>query len=258
MIHSHPQGRRVCQILLPPSIQLQRTSGALNRLLGDSELLAGVHSFGLARRRDWASGTAAPKSQAPPLPRRIGDFRRRGVSLDPAGRLAEAARPHGGPMERHRLRSPGASYMPKSSGSEMTRHPARVWWSNDFRPAHFPNRSGILTKHNRVVSSDFSETCVFLEAYLSDQSPPDLFLPCGWAKNVKSAVLHVISLAHFAIVAARGWAANAALKSATEFSHRTGGVQAKVIAICTRGRKRLDCLYATPRRCGLKASVWAR
>ena len=33
--------------------------------------------------------------------------------------------------------------------------------------------------------------------------------PCaGWARNVKSAVLHVISLAHYAIVAARGWAAN--------------------------------------------------
>jgi len=33
-------------------------------------------------------------------------------------------------------------------------------------------------------------------------------VPSGWAKNVKSAILHVISLAHFAIVAARGWAAN--------------------------------------------------
>jgi hypothetical protein len=33
-------------------------------------------------------------------------------------------------------------------------------------------------------------------------------LPVGWAKNVKSAVLHVISLAHCAIVATRGWAAN--------------------------------------------------
>jgi len=38
--------------------------------------------------------------------------------------------------------------------------------------------------------------------------PPDIPLPSGWARNVKSAVLHVISLAHHAIVAARGWAAN--------------------------------------------------
>ena len=35
--------------------------------------------------------------------------------------------------------------------------------------------------------------------------------PClssRWAANVKSAVLHVISLGHYAIEAARGWAAN--------------------------------------------------
>jgi hypothetical protein len=43
---------------------------------------------------------------------------------------------------------------------------------------------------------------------LSNQSLPDIPLPSGWAKNVRSAVLHVISLAHYAIVAARGWAAN--------------------------------------------------
>ena len=33
-------------------------------------------------------------------------------------------------------------------------------------------------------------------------------LPSGWPQSVKSAVLHVISLAHYAIVAARGWTAN--------------------------------------------------
>jgi len=43
---------------------------------------------------------------------------------------------------------------------------------------------------------------------LPDQTLPDIPLPSGWAKNVRSAVLHVISLAHCAIVAARGWAAN--------------------------------------------------
>jgi hypothetical protein len=43
---------------------------------------------------------------------------------------------------------------------------------------------------------------------LPDQALPDIPLPSGWARNVRSAVLHVISLAHYAIVAARGWAAN--------------------------------------------------
>ncbi len=43
---------------------------------------------------------------------------------------------------------------------------------------------------------------------MSDHSPPDVPLPSGWAKNVKSAVLHVISMAHYAIACARGWAAN--------------------------------------------------
>ena len=44
---------------------------------------------------------------------------------------------------------------------------------------------------------------------MSEQSLPDLPVPSGWAKNVKSAVLHVISLAQYAIVASRGWAADA-------------------------------------------------
>ena len=44
---------------------------------------------------------------------------------------------------------------------------------------------------------------------MSDQPTPDLPLPSGWAKNAKSAVLHVVSLAHYAIISAHGWAANA-------------------------------------------------
>ena len=43
---------------------------------------------------------------------------------------------------------------------------------------------------------------------MPDQALPDIPLPSGWAKNVKSAVLHVVSPTHYAIVAARGWAAN--------------------------------------------------
>jgi len=41
-----------------------------------------------------------------------------------------------------------------------------------------------------------------------DPTVSDIPLPFGRAKNVKSAVPYVISLAHYAIVAARGWAAN--------------------------------------------------
>ena len=44
---------------------------------------------------------------------------------------------------------------------------------------------------------------------MPDQSPLDLPLPTGWAKNIKSAVLHVISLAQFALAYTRGWAADA-------------------------------------------------
>jgi hypothetical protein len=42
-----------------------------------------------------------------------------------------------------------------------------------------------------------------------DQSLPDIPLPSGWAKNVKPAVLHIISLAHYAITCARGWQSTA-------------------------------------------------
>ncbi|MFB3894467.1 MAG: transposase, partial [Phycisphaerae bacterium] len=44
---------------------------------------------------------------------------------------------------------------------------------------------------------------------MSDQSLPDIHVPSGWAKSVKSAVLHVISLARYAILSAGGWAASA-------------------------------------------------
>ena len=43
---------------------------------------------------------------------------------------------------------------------------------------------------------------------MCDRSLPDVPLPSGWASNVKSAVLHVISLAQYAMVTVRGWAAN--------------------------------------------------
>ncbi len=37
---------------------------------------------------------------------------------------------------------------------------------------------------------------------------PDIPLPKGWPRLVKSALLHVFSLAHYALISARGWAAD--------------------------------------------------
>ena len=40
------------------------------------------------------------------------------------------------------------------------------------------------------------------------QEPPTIPFPEGWPVRIKSAVLHIISLAHFSITNSRGWAAN--------------------------------------------------
>jgi len=40
-----------------------------------------------------------------------------------------------------------------------------VKWSTDLRPAHFPNKPGVLTAQNSMVTSDCSKTNEFLEAY---------------------------------------------------------------------------------------------
>jgi len=66
---------------------------------------------------------------------------------------------------------------------------------------------GVLTAQNNAVSYGLSDTNEILEAYPCQTKlrQTSLCLP-GWAKYVKSAVLHVFSLAHYTIVAARGWA----------------------------------------------------
>jgi hypothetical protein len=38
--------------------------------------------------------------------------------------------------------------------------------------------------------------------------PPKISLPNDWPCHVKSAIVHIISLAHFSITYTRGWAAN--------------------------------------------------
>ena len=43
---------------------------------------------------------------------------------------------------------------------------------------------------------------------LFDSSLPKIPLPSGRPVQVQSAILHVVSMAHYAIVAARTWAAN--------------------------------------------------
>ncbi len=37
---------------------------------------------------------------------------------------------------------------------------------------------------------------------------PGIPLPAGWSQHARSAALHVISLAQFALAYTRGWAAN--------------------------------------------------
>ena len=43
---------------------------------------------------------------------------------------------------------------------------------------------------------------------MRDQAASDIPPPAGWLDCVQAAVIYVIALAHYAIVAARGWAAN--------------------------------------------------
>lgn len=43
---------------------------------------------------------------------------------------------------------------------------------------------------------------------MCDQAPSNIPLPSGWPDSVRFAVICVISLAHYAIVTVRGWAAN--------------------------------------------------
>ena len=43
---------------------------------------------------------------------------------------------------------------------------------------------------------------------LTNPQPPRIHLPKGWQDCVKSAVLHTIALAHYAIVYARAWPAD--------------------------------------------------
>ncbi len=39
-------------------------------------------------------------------------------------------------------------------------------------------------------------------------NPPGILLPADWSQHARSAMLHVISLAQFALAYTRGWAVN--------------------------------------------------
>jgi len=47
---------------------------------------------------------------------------------------------------------------------------------------------------------------------ISAQSEQAILMPDGWPKAVKSALLHVISLAHWAVIYSRSWAANSPIE----------------------------------------------
>jgi hypothetical protein len=56
-----------------------------------------------------------------------------------------------------------------------------------------------------------------------NQDAPKIPFPKGWKKQVRSAVLHVISLAQYAAASTRGWAAdsiNARVRRKTELDQR--------------------------------------
>jgi len=68
-------------------------------------------------------------------------------------------------------------------------------------------------------STENSQELVFGGHVLTKLQPPRIHLPKGWQGCVKSAVLHAIALAHYAIVYARAWAAdsiNARVRLAAE------------------------------------------
>ena len=59
---------------------------------------------------------------------------------------------------------------------------------------------------------------------LTNPQPPRIYLPKGWQDCVKSAVLHAIALAHYAIVYAHAWTAdsiNARVRLAAENNRPT-------------------------------------
>ena len=70
--------------------------------------------------------------------------------------------------------------------------------------------------------------------------PPRIPLPSGWPLRVRSAVIHVISLAHYSLTSTRSWAAN-------NWNARINGIlkseRVHDRAYQTRDEARLDVFY---------------
>jgi len=78
-----------------------------------------------------------------------------------------------------------------------------VCWSSDFCVGLDQDQP--VDNLNVIVS--LHEVRKETESTMPTQKPPRISLPKGWPSYVKSGVLHIISLAHFSITHARGWAA---------------------------------------------------
>ncbi len=85
------------------------------------------------------------------------------------------------------------------------------------------------------------------------KNPPGISLPRGWSRRVKSATLHVISLAQFALAHTRGWAVNSQV---AQVRHETsdepglsGGWVPRVRHGKTLARPEVRCRGGLARRC---------
>jgi len=58
---------------------------------------------------------------------------------------------------------------------------------------------------------------------LTNPQPPRIYLPKGWQDCVKSAVLHAIALAHYAIVYAHAWIAETLCRAGLHLGVTTVG-----------------------------------
>jgi len=89
--------------------------------------------------------------------------------------------------------------------SKLWKNWGAVYWSSESYLR--VDQEQLIDRFDVIVSLQESGMNNF-ESTMRTQEPPKNPLPKGWPLHVKSAVLHVISLAHFSITYARGWAAN--------------------------------------------------
>jgi transposase InsO family protein len=70
-------------------------------------------------------------------------------------------------------------------------------------------KSPFSPRHAKIAESEDPDFLpIPSKVIIQVRDSPSIMLPTGWPGNVKSAVLHAISLAHFIFAYTRGWAAN--------------------------------------------------